>query len=437
MATTPADHATEIDAERALLGAALLAPYDVPTLSEQVTGGDFRLHAHRWIWDAIVAAGETADMVTVSHQLEVAGSLAEVGGFAYLTRLVNATPSSANGPAYAVLVAQAARRRALLQVATELAKAATQGGDPDTLVAETVKALEQVGRGQSVGRVASGAEAVSAWHDQFTQYVSTGRITGLTTGYSYIDRNTLGLKRKELAILAARPSMGKTSLAAQMSVRQARTGLRVGVDTLEVTKESWIEAAALAELGIDKMTASPADLERVIAKCAEIEKLPLAFYEKGWSSMGELEQAARQMERQLGGLDVLVVDHLGYIDHLRGEKSTSLPYLIGLTTKRLARLAKDLDAAVLCLCQLSRASAREKAEPQLTDLRDSGEIEQDARQVWFLHRPGYYADPEPRADLPQEARLLVRKNHEGPTGLIKLAFVKSTRRFAELSVMPG
>lgn len=438
MTTTPIEHTAEVDAERALLGAALLAPYDVPALAEQVGSGDFRSHAHRWIWDAILAAGENADMVTVSNRLEAAGNLAEVGGFAYLTRLINATPTSANGPAYAALVASAGHRRVLVQVATDLANSALAGAVPDTLAAETVKALEAVsGRWSSAVRVSSAAEAVSGWHDQFTDYLRTGNIPGLTTGYSYIDRKTLGLKRKELVILAARPSMGKTSLAAQMTVRQARAGLRVGVFTLEVTKESWIEAAALAELGLNKMVATADDYERVIAKCSEINGLPIQFYERGWSSMGEVEQAARLMERQAEGLDVMVLDHLGYVDHLRGEKSTSLPYLIGLTTKRLAKLAKDLDAAMLCLCQLNRVSAREKAEPQLTDLRDSGEIEQDARQVWFLHRPGYYADPEPLADKPQEARLLVRKNHEGPTGLIKLAFVKSTRRFLEMAVMPG
>ncbi len=146
--------------------------------------------------------------------------------------------------------------------------------------------------------------------------------------------------------------------------------------------------------------------------------------------MAEIERAAHKMAREMNGLDVLWVDHLGYIDHLAGETSTSLPFLIGLTTKRLAALGKEFNCAVAVLCQLSRASAAKKEEPHLTDLRDSGEIEQDARQVWFIHRPGYYADPEPPADKPQEARLLVRKNHDGPTGLVPMVFVKNIRRFA-------
>lgn len=424
-----------LQAERALLGAALLAPYDVAELSEVVTAADFEAHHHRWIWEAITTAGPSADFVTVSDQLATTGHLEEAGGAAYLTRLLTSAPTSANGAAYAEIVALASRRRSLRARALALANAADDECDPDALAAAAAHDLAEIGAGRAAGEIATAAQAVSAWYDSFGEYVKTGKMPGLTTGYSIIDRRTLGLKRKELTILAARPSMGKTSLAAQMSVRQARAGLRVGVFTLEVTKESWVEAAVLSELGINKTTASTDDLDAVTHKCDEVYRLPIAFYERGFSSMGQIEQAARGMERHLGGLDVVIGDHLGYIDHLKGERSSSLPYLIGLTTKRLAKLAKDMDAAVLWLCQLSRASAKEKAEPQLTDLRDSGEIEQDARQVWFLHRPGYYADPEPPADKSQEARLLVRKNHEGPTGLIKLAFVKSMRRFAEIDVV--
>lgn len=430
------DYATDsLDAERALLGAALIAPYDIPALAELVQAADFRSHAHQWIWGALLDAGETADVVTVATRLEAAGKLAEAGGTAYLARLLGDTPSSANAEAYAALVAQAGRRRSLLAAASALAQSVARGDDPEQAAAAAIKALEGTAAG-TAGLVASAAEAASEWYDRFVEYARTGEVPGLTTGFPLIDRKTLGLKRKELAILAARPSMGKTSLAAQMSVRQARTGLRVGVFTLEVSKGSWQEAAALAELGIDKTKASDADLHAVLRKCEEYSRLPMRFYERGYSSMGEIERAARQMERELGGLDVIVGDHLGYVDHLRGEKQTSLPYLIGQSTKRLAKLAKDYNAAVLWLCQLSRASAKEKAEPQLTDLRDSGEIEQDARMVLMLHRPGYYAEPEPPADKPQEARLLVRKNHEGPTGRIDLAFVKNIRRFAEYDGRP-
>jgi replicative DNA helicase len=429
-----------LDAEEALLGAVLIDPAAYDDVAPTLEAGDFFLHKHRWIWDAITvlaAQGRPVDLVTIGEELERHQQLGEVGGTAYLTRLLEAVPSSLHAEAYADLVRRAAQRRALLEQAAALARDAYDpDADPQAVASSHARALEAITAGSDAGEIGTMGEAVQEWYSAVEQYVRTGAIPGLTCGYPGIDAKTLGMKRQELLILAARPSMGKTSLAAQMSVRQAAAGLRVGVFTLEGSKRGWVEAAGGADLGLSKQSASADDLARLADKCNEYHRLPLAYYERGYSSMAEIERGAARLARELGGLDVLWLDHLGYIDHLKGEKSTSLPYLIGQTTKRLARLAKDYDAAVVVLCQLSRASARAKEEPALVDLRDSGEIEQDARQVWFIHRPGYYEDPEPPAHLPQPARLLVRKNHEGPTGRIDLVFVKNIRRFAEVERRP-
>lgn len=429
-----ADLLDTLDFERALLGAALLDPGVATELADTVRPADFAAHHHGWIWEALVDTGLQADAITIADHLERGGHLADAGGMGYLSRLLGEVPTSLNAGAYAALVARDSRRRRLFTMALAAANSARRADcDPDALAAQLERDMRGLGT-TARAEIGTMQTAVDEWYEGFETFIRTGDIPGLTTGFPLLDKKTLGLKRRELMVLAARPSMGKTSLAAQMSVKQARGGLRVAVFALEPSKAGWVEAAALAELGIDKTRATADVLERVHAKCAEIYNLPIRFYELGYSSMGEIEQAARQMERELGGLDVIYVDHLGYVDHQRGEKTTNLPYLIGQTTKRLARISKDMNAAVVCLCQLNRASAVTKAEPQLTDLRDSGEIEQDARQVWFIHREGYYADPEPPADKPQEARILVRKNHEGPTGLIKLAFVKACRRFAEFTL---
>lgn len=431
--TTRAPAAPE--AERALLGSILIDP-DQLDAARQVKPADFYLHQNNWVWDAILALdaqGLPIDTTLVAEELETRGTLAEVGGMAYLTELLTAPATSQNADGYAEAVMRASLRRSLIVQAQRLAKDALEGADPATAAGEAARRLDGLSTGADVSPIGTVGQAVSEWYDSISAYIESGKIPGLTTGFGSVDRLTLGMKRRELLILAARPSMGKTSLAATMSVRQARAGLRVAVFTLEVSKSAWIEAAALAELGLDKMRAVAADLERIVAKCSEINLLPIAFYERGYSNMIDIERAARQLARSLGGLDVIWVDHLAYIDHLVGERSTSLPYLIGQTTKRLSRLGQEYNAAIACLCQLSRKSAIDKNEPQLTDLRDSGEIEQDARQVWFIHRPGYYADPEPPENLPQETRLLVRKNHDGKTGLIPLVFVKSFRRFAEVA----
>lgn len=421
-----------LDAEAAFLGCLLASPEQLPDVAPAVQADDFAVHRHRWIYEALQACGETADIVTVAAALEQRHQLGEIGGTAYLARLLTETPNSYAAEAYGELVAAEGRRRKLAAEALRFASALAQpGADVDTATHDHRAAVEALSARQTVGVVGSMAQAVDEYYTDVERYVRTGAIPGLTTGFSVVDKKTLGMKRGELLILAARPSMGKTSLAAQMSVRQARTGLRVGVFALEGQARGWVDAAAGADLGLNKQTATADDLARIADKCQEFYGLPIAFYERGYSAMPEIESAARQMAQALDGLDVLWFDHLGYIDHTRGQKSTNLPYQIGQTTKRLAALAKTYDAAVACLCQLNRASAVSKDEPTLTDLRDSGEIEQDARQVWFIHRPGYYADPEPPANVAQEARLLVRKNHDGATGRIDLAFVKNVRRFQE------
>jgi len=419
-------------AEEAVLGAVLIDPATYPDISDALSAEDFYFHKHRWIWDSfleLARAGQAIDTMTVTAALDRAGQLAEVGGVAYLARLINVVPTSQNAESYARIVQASATRRRLMEAAGAVAKLAMDEGRPvGELVNDAQATLSAVAeRYHGVGEIVPMAQAVSSWYEQVGGSISSGHIPGVTTGYKVLDSKTLGLKRKELSILAGRPSMGKTSLAAQSSIRQARAGLKVGVFTLEESKESWVGAAALAELGIDRTKAGPDDLSRILHQANDYYSLPIQFYEKGFSTRAQIEQAARRM----GELDVIWIDHLGYIDHLSGDESRirNLPYLIGVTTKRLAAIAKSANAAVIALCQLHRENTGQ--EPQLTDLRDSGEIEQDARQVWFIHTPGYYSDNPPPDDKPQEARILVRKNHDGPTGKVKMAWVKAYRRFAE------
>jgi replicative DNA helicase len=434
MTTSPLPTPHDVDTERALLGAILANPYALEEVGT-ITAADFFLDRHKWIWDAILEHGEAADTITVANSLERGGHLDEAGGTAYLARLIYETPTSQNADVYAALVRREAVRRRLLAAATDLATEALAADDPEAAAAKHARALEALSVGDMRGQVVGLGVAAREWYDRMEERILRGVLPGVTTGYPVLDRKTNGLRRGELMILAARPSVGKTSLAAQMSVRQARAGLRVGVLSLEEKRATWNEAAAAAELGLDTMHATADDLARMWSKCEEYNALPLEIYDEGYTSLAALERVVRGMARSLGGLDVLYLDHLAYVDHGAGSpKDRHLPYLIGLSTKRLAKIAKAYGCAVVCLCQLNRDSARGGDEPALTDLRDSGEIEQDARTVWFIHRPGYYADPEPPADKPQPARILVRKNSSGPTGRIDLAFVKCYRRFAEYAI---
>lgn len=424
---------TSLQAEEAVIGAVLIDPDAFGNCSAYISAEDFHVHKNRWLWDAFTTLqgqSQNIDTLTVTDILEQRGQLAEVGGTAYFARLMVGTPTSQNAEDYARIIARESTRRRLMAVANEIARLATNTErEPDELVNEAAMAVSQVARARA-GEVYSQTEAVDQFFGEIGEFANHGAIPGLTTGYPKVDAKTQGIKRGELLILAGRPSMGKTSLAAQMSIRQARAGLRVGVFTLEEKKQTWVSAAALAELGMNGLRASELDMERISDKCAELYKLPVAYYERGYSSMAEIEKHIRAMANLLGGLDMIWLDHLGYIRHDTGRHA-NLPYAIGQTTKRLAYIAKEYNAGVSALCQLSRESARTGQEPHLVDLRDSGEIEQDARQVWMIHTPGYYADNPPADDRMQESSLLVRKNSKGPTGKITLAFIKAYRRFAE------
>jgi len=418
--------------EESVIAAALIDPEAFENCNAIVESGDFYNQTHQWIWDVFTALhgqGSALDIVTVCNLLDQRGQLSEVGGVGFFARIMAYLPTSMHAEHYARIVAAQATRRRLMEAATSIAKLAMQEEDIPAAINQANQILSAVSKDKG-GALHSQAQAVEEWYDSMADFIREGKITGLTTGYPKLDAKTGGLRRQELAIIAARPSMGKTSLASQMSIRQARHGLRVAVFTLEVTKRAWVEAAAVAELGIDKTRAKADDLPIIVEKCNELYALPMIYYERGQCTMDEIEHQSRLAYKALGGLDLIYVDHLGYINHMAG--SGNLPYAIGQSTKRLAAISKTYDCAVVALCQLNRESARAGNEPQLVDLRDSGEIEQDGRQIWFIHRPGYYSDPAPADDKPQEARILVRKNHEGPTGKVSMAFVKSFRRFAEM-----
>lgn len=433
--TTDLSLPSAVDAERAFLGAVLI---DSLTLEEcpSVQAADFEIHRHRDIWNAItelVSEGRAVDNLTVAHRLEDMGRLGEAGGTAYLAQLITEPASSQHAPTYAAIVTETAMRRRLIAEGAALAKAGYSGEAPAAAALERAIALQALAVGGATSITSTAAEAASEAYDRIAAYIQHGELPGVTTGFSGLDRKTWGLRRGELTVLAGRPGMGKTSLAALMSVKQARAGLRVGVCSLEEKRATWLEASALAELGRNKMQLTPDDLGLLLSRLDEYAALPLHFYDRGQSTLAQVTAAGRQMARDLGGLDVLWLDHLGYINHMAGAKQQNLAYMIGQTTKGLASLAKELNCALVALCQLNRDSARTGKEPTLTDLRDSGEIEQDARTVWFIHRPGYYAEVEPPADKPEPAWLNVSKNNSGPTGRFNLAFVRACRQFTEWS----
>lgn len=428
----------DIEAEKATLGSLLMGGADVLEECAPMCAEDFYLHKHRWVWSAIehlAASGADVDVITVAAELEQAGQLAEAGGTAYLTELITTVGSVVHAPSYAETVRHESTRRRAIEVLTDTAKAVykANGNLPGVLeqAAERLDALSPATTpGTSLG------DAAHEWVTAIRDWLEKGDIPGLATGYGRLDRNTHGLKRGEVCVLAGRPSMGKSALAFQIAERVALAGLSVGIFSMEMPRWDVAERIGLARLGLDKFKLTRLDLNRLQGEFDRQTTLPIRICDDAGLTIGEIGREARSMAKSLGALDLIVVDHLDYIRH-EGERGDSKTARIGASMKGLVRLAKSMNAAVLLLCQLNRAvTQRANHEPDLEDLRESGDIEQDARQVWFIHRPAYYAEIEnqPPKDLPQKALLIVRKNHNGPRNIsVPLAFVENCARFAEWS----
>lgn len=431
--TLPALYSLETEA--ALVGAILIAPYLWPTV-EYVPAEALYLHKHRWVWEAVRTlnhSGEVPDCVTVANALEHAGRLDDIGGQAYLIHLMEDCVSSANADSYAAEVMSDWARRQAVDSLGEIAKEIYgSNGDLPAVLERGAARLDGLAPRESHH------ERLGAigwdWLEEFGEYVASGKLPGLTTGYPVLDRKTHGLKRGELTLLAGRPSMGKSALAFQIARRQAATGLRVGIFSMEMTCEAVFERIALAEINLDKFKVQSQDLAHLRLTLDALAELPIVICDESLLTVGQIGREAREMERTLGGLDSVIVDHIGYVQH-QGAPGDKEYTRIGNTSKALARLGKQMDCSVLALCQLNRAMlATADKEPDLEDLRDSGHLEQDARQVWMLHRPGYYAptDRQPRRDAPQEAYVIVRKNQNGPRGdAVPLAYVDQSARFSE------
>lgn len=423
-----------IEAEEAVLGSVLIDPDSFGDCN--LSPDEFYLVRHRWIWKAfadLLAAGSAVDLFTVREQLSRRNQLDDIGGPAYLTRLVTLTPTAFNAASYAALVKETALRRHLIHTASEIARVAYDMATPvDTIGPNFAAKLDEmaVPAGVNVDAFDAAGEWLAEVEGRLT---GPNQLIGLTTGYGTLDKKTDGLKRGELTILAALPSMGKSSLAFQIAFRQCRHGLRVGIFSFEMRRQDVIERMALAALGLNSKKLTVEQLGALRAQADQIALLPFVVNDESGLTVAEIAQGCREMQRAMGGLDVVYIDHLGYVTH-QGEKHDNLPTRIGLTTKGLARLGKQMQISVVALCQLNRDKSRgPDTPPGLGDLRDSGHIEADARMVLALHRPAYFDEPDSvDLDNPQDAWVVVLKNHRGPRNVTAhLKFIEANAQFSE------
>jgi replicative DNA helicase len=427
-----------LDAERSILGAILLDNHALNTAIEALKAEDFFLPQHRHVFQQMLALGEAQhaiDLVTLTEELHRVGELEAAGGAPYLASLVDGVPRVSNVEHYARIVKEKAILRNLIHATHNIqqrAFEAEEGADAILDNAESsIFALAE-------DRVKSGLVPIKdIVHDSFDRLEKIFRegksITGISTGYGELDKLLSGLQPSELIILAARPAQGKTSLALNFAENIAiRGGLPVAVFSLEMSKESLLQrlVATVGQVDAHKFRTgrlSREDWKRMTEALGKIANAPLWVDDAGSTSVLEIGAKARRVKRDKG-LSLLVVDYLQLITG-RGRFNSRQEEVASIS-RSLKGLAKELQIPVLVLSQLTRAPERDERGPQLSDLRESGAIEQDADVVMFIYRPHFFkagASPEER-DM---ADILIAKQRNGPTDRVKFVFRSRLTRFEE------
>lgn len=436
-----------IESESAVLGGLLLnnAAWDV--VGDTLCDADFYRNEHKLIYAAIgvlVNGNKQADVFTVLGHLQARGKAENAGGLAYLNSLAQYVPSVGNIRRYAEIVRERAILRNLVKVGDEIA---TAGFNPQGKpVLELLDACEQklMAIGEQGSRMKQGFQSMDTLAMLMLDRVqmladNPSEVTGLSTGFHDLDRMTAGLQAGDLIVLAARPSMGKTALAINIAEHAAlNEGLPVAVFSMEMGA-AQLTQRIIGSIGrIDQGHLRTGRLTNpewsAMSDTVEmLRQIPLHIDETGGLSVGELRANARRLARQCGGkLGLIVVDYLQLMSGGSSEENRATA--LGEITRGLKLMAKEMGCPVIALSQLNRSvEARQDKRPLMSDLRESGAIEQDADIIMFIYRDEYYSKEACRE--PGVAEIIIAKQRSGPTGTAKLAFLNHLTRFESLA--PG
>ena len=438
-----------IEAEQSVLGGLLLDNSAWDRAGDLLGDGDFYRFEHRLIYAAIgnlVSANKPADVITVFEQLQTLGKAEECGGLVYLNALAQSVPSAANLRRYAEIVRERAILRKLIAASDEIATAAfnPQGRQVSQILDEAEGRIFKIGEEGSRARQGfqSMDQLIVQLIDRVNELHENGaeEVTGVRTGFYDLDRYTAGLQPGDLIVLAARPSMGKTAFALNMAEHVAvHEGLPVVVFSMEMGA-SQLALRMVGSLGrIDQQhlrTGALRDDEwgRLTEAVDRLGKAAVFIDESPALNPAELRARARRQARQCGKLGLIVVDYLQLMSGTTSSNDENRATVIGEISRGLKALAKELQCPVLALSQLNRSvESRTDKRPMMSDLRESGAIEQDADVIMFIYRDEYYT--KDACKEPGVAEIIIGKQRNGPTGTVKLTFLKPLTKFDNLA--PG
>ena len=432
-----------VEAERSILGAILLDNFAYNQAAEHLRPEDFSLDSHRRIYTRMVDLAESSrpiDMITLVEELDRRKELEAIGDVGYISGLVDGVPDRPSIEHYIKIVRDKALLRGLIHAANAaIVRAGEQGDAAEEILNDAEAAIFQLSE-KRIGRGFMGVqEIVKESFGSIDALLQRGqRITGLATHYTDLDEMTSGLQRSDLVIIAARPSMGKTAFAMNIAENAAIEDQKVvGMFSLEMSREALLLRLLCSKARVDshKMRTGSLwrdDMDKVVRDMDQLAQAPIFIDDTPGISLSEMRAKARRLQQSQGGLDLIIVDYLQLMSggSRRYENRTQE---VSAISRGLKALAKELKVPVVALSQLSRAPESRGGDhrPQLADLRESGSIEQDADVVAFIFREEVYKPDEPELD--GVAEIIIAKQRNGPTGRIKLAFIKNSTRFESMA----
>jgi replicative DNA helicase len=436
-----------VDAEKTILGAILLDNAAHAEVAEKIDAEDFSLDSHRRIFlrmTELMDAQRAVDIVTLANELSRYKEVESVGGVAYLASLTEGLPRRPVIEEYIRIVKdKSLLRRLMLICSAAIARAADQGETAlDVLGAAESQLMEVSEKGISGGLQSVAEIVANSFGSIDNLYKQSREVTGLATDFIEFDRMTSGLQKGELIIVAARPSMGKTALAINMAQNAAvNHEAKVAVFSLEMSRESLIRRMLASQAWVDQRKLQTGflgreDKDKLERGLEQLVESRLHIDDTAGISLAEMRAKARRFKQNRGGLDLVVVDYLQLMSATvpsSGRKNyENRTQEVSAISRGLKALAKELNVPVVALSQLSRASERrgDDKRPMLSDLRESGSIEQDADVVAFIHRESYYNRDEEMSESERaKAEIILAKQRNGPTGTVYLNFISRFTRF--------
>lgn len=429
-----------LESEQALLGSIMLRPEAIHDITDVVGADSFYAEKHRTIFKAMInllEKSEPIDLLSLTQKLKDKGHLEQMGGRAYLAELVEKTPSAGNITHYANVVSQKYVMRSLIDAAYDITeKAHDESQDPNEMLDLAEKSIMRIGNGFATHKFISIKETLTqAWDHIEKLSKSKDGIRGVPTGYKELDSLLSGFQKSDLIILAARPSMGKTSFALDLARNAAiKHNVPVGIFSLEMSSQQLVERMLASESYVNswKLRTGSISGEDDFAKVRDaletLSNAPIFIDDKPGNNILAMRATARRLKRE-HGIGLIIVDYLQLMSPTTTKASDSIVQQVTEISRSLKSLARELDVPVLALSQLSRAVEQRRGRPRLSDLRDSGSIEQDADLVMFIHREDKMNE---MADKNNIAEILIEKHRNGPVGSCELYFDEKRVTFMSL-----